>query len=349
MCTLEDALKQQARRLGFDLVGIAAATDAETYETFRHWLDQGHAGDMAYLERHADAHRHPAAVLEGVRTVIMLAMNYRPPHDEHQEPPPASGRVARYARGVDYHDLLWQRLDALLAWVRRQQPDSRGRGVVDTAPLLERDFARRAGLGWFGKNTMLLNKHLGSYFFLAALLLDVVLTPDPPHTAQHCGTCTACLDACPTNAFVAPSQLDARRCISYLTIELRGPIVEDLRPLVGDWAFGCDVCQEVCPWNRKAPPGKEPALQEHYPDGNVDLVELLQLSAEEFRRQFRASPIWRPRRSGMLRNAALVLGNRGDPSAVPALERAAHDEDPVVRDAAQWALARIRQRHGADI
>jgi epoxyqueuosine reductase len=349
MSTLEDALKQQARRLGFDLVGIAAATDAETYETFRYWLDQGHAGDMAYLQRHADAHRHPGAILEGVRTVVMLGMNYKPPHDAEQEPPPGSGRVARYARGVDYHDLLWRRLDELLAWVRWQRPGCQGRGVVDTAPLLERDFARRAGLGWFGKNTMLLNKHLGSYFFLAALLLDVVLTPDPPHTAQHCGTCTACLDACPTNAFVAPGQLDARRCISYLTIELRGPVVEDLRPLVGDWAFGCDVCQEVCPWNRKTPAGKEPALQEQYPEGNVDLVELLQLSAEAFRRQFRASPFWRPRRSGMLRNAALVLGNRGDPSAVPALERAAHDADPVVRDAAQWALVRIRQRQGADI
>jgi epoxyqueuosine reductase len=349
MSTLENALKQQARRLGFDLAGIAAATDAETYDVFRQWLEQGHAGDMAYLHRHADARRHPAAVLPEVRSVVMLAMNYQPSQADVQELPPGTGRVARYARGVDYHELLWQRLDELLAWVRQQRPGCQGRGVVDTAPLLERDFARRAGLGWFGKNTMLLDKHLGSYFFLAALLLDVALTPDAAHVAQHCGTCTACLDACPTAAFVGPGRLDARRCISYLTIEQRGPIAEDLRPLLGDWVFGCDVCQEVCPWNRKAPPSAEEAFGRQFPDGSVDLAELLQLTEEQFRVRFRQAPFWRPRRSGMLRNAALVLGNRGAASALPALEMAAHDADPVVREAAEWALRRIRQRQGAGI
>jgi epoxyqueuosine reductase len=344
MSTLEHTLKQQARRLGFDLAGIAAATDAETYGTFRQWLEQGHAGDMAYLHRHADARRHPAAVLPAVRSVVMLAMNYQPASADAAELPPGTGRIARYARGVDYHELLWRRLDELLAWIRQQRPGCQGRGVVDTAPLLERDFARRAGLGWFGKNTMLLHKHLGSYFFLAALLLDVDLTPDPPHAAQHCGTCTACLDACPTDAFVAPGQLDARRCISYLTIELRGPVAEDLRPLLGDWVFGCDVCQEVCPWNRKAPATEEEAFRQQFPDGSIDLVELLQLSEEQFRARFRQAPFWRPRRSGLLRNAALVLGNRGATAALPALEKAADDADPVVREAAQWAVRRIRQR-----
>jgi epoxyqueuosine reductase len=304
---------------------------------------------MTYLHRHADARRHPAAVLADVRSVVMLAMNYMPPVPDPPAGPAGTGRVARYARGVDYHELLWRRLDELLAWIEQQRPDCRGRGVVDTAPLLERDFARRAGLGWFGKNTMLLHKHLGSYFFLAALLLDVALTPDPPHAAQHCGSCTACLDACPTDAFVGPGQLDARRCISYLTIELRGPIEHELRPLLGDWVFGCDVCQEVCPWNRKAPPAPATAFHEHYPHGTVDLIELLQLSEEQFRARFRHSPFWRPRRSGMLRNAALVLGNRGEASAVPALTRAAADADPVVRDAARWALGRIRQRQDGTI
>lgn len=349
MSTFEEQLKEQARALGFDLAGIAAAAEADTYAAFRGWLDEGHAGAMDYLERHAEARRHPGSILADVRSVVMLGMNYHPDPGEDPPPAPGVGRIARYARGVDYHDLLWQRLDALLAWVRQRRPGCQGRGIVDTAPLLERDFARRAGLGWFGKNTMLLNKHFGSYFFLAALLLDLDLEPDAPHTAQHCGTCTACLDACPTSAFVGPGQLDARRCISYLTIELRGPIAAELREPMGEWVFGCDICQEVCPWNRKAPPGAEPAFQEHFPNGTLDLIALLDLSEEEFRRRYRHSPLWRPRRSGMLRNAAIVLGNRGDVAALPALERAAGDGDAVVSEAARWALDRVRQRQGGTI
>jgi len=231
-----------------------------------------------------------------------------------------------------------------LEWIQGQAPGCRGRGVVDTAPLLERDFARRAGLGWFGKNTMLLNKRLGSYFFLGALLLDLELTPDPPHETSHCGTCTACLDACPTRAFVEPGVLDSRRCISYLTIELRGPIPEDLREPMGDWLFGCDVCQEVCPWNRKAPPGMEPALQARDDLMAINLVELLSLSEVEFRQRFQGTAIMRAKRSGLLRNAAILLGNRGDSAALPALHQALGDSDPVVREAVHWAIHKIRAR-----
>jgi epoxyqueuosine reductase len=215
--------------------------------------------------------------------------------------------------------------------------------VVDTAPLLERDFARRAGLGWFGKNTMLLNKRLGSYFFLGALLLDIELQADPPHETSHCGTCTACLDACPTQAFVGPGQLDSRRCISYLTIELRGSIPEDLREPMEDWLFGCDVCQEVCPWNRKAPLGTAPDLQVRAELEAIDPTELLGLSAEEFRQRFRGTALTRAKRSGLLRNAAIILGNQGDPAALPALRRALTDPEPVIREAAQWAIERIQQ------
>jgi epoxyqueuosine reductase len=254
--------------------------------------------------------------------------------------------VARYARGLDYHDVLRARLNRLLDWVRGEAPGCTGRGVVDTAPLLERDFARRAGLGWFGKNTMLLNKRLGSYFFLGALLLDLELTPDPAHEAAHCGTCTACLDACPTQAFPAPGQLDARLCISYLTIELRGPVPEELRPQLGDWLFGCDVCQEVCPWNRKAPAGAEPAFAARPDLEAVDPVELLGLSKEAFRRRFRGTALMRSKRGGLLRNAAFVLGNRGDPAALPALRRALADPEPLVREAAEWAIGRILARGG---
>jgi epoxyqueuosine reductase len=284
-----------------------------------------------------------------VRSIVMVALNY----NDAQAParalpaPAPTGRVARYALGRDYHDVLREKLNELLAWIKERVPECRGRAVVDTAPLLERDFARRAGLGWFGKNTMLLNKRIGSYFFLGALLLDVALQPDPPHETAHCGACTACLDACPTDAFPRPGELDARKCISYLTIELRGDIPVDLRQPMGDWIFGCDVCQEVCPWNRKAPTTTEPDFQPRPDLQQVDLVELLSLSDEAFRKRFRGTALMRARRSGLLRNAAIALGNGGAVDALPALERAAGDADPVVRAAAVWAVARLRNARQA--
>src|SRR3954469_17060754 len=221
----ESRLKDQARAAGFALVGIARAGPADDFARLREWLDRGYAGEMTYMPRHADARRHPAAVLPAVRSVVMVGMEYGGPGSgvwglgaegfspRPQAPDPRPGKIARYARGPDYHDVLRDRLNRLLAAVQRHAPSCRGRGVVDTAPLLERDYARRAGLGWFGKNTMLINKRRGSYFFLAALLTDLELRPDEPRTAAHCGTCTACLDACPTEAFAGPGLLDARRCI----------------------------------------------------------------------------------------------------------------------------------------
>jgi epoxyqueuosine reductase len=283
-------------------------------------------------------------VLPEVRSVVMVGRSYQPSEEVENPANGVPGRVARYARGADYHDVLRRHLLALLAWLQAERPGCRGRAVVDTAPLLERDFARRAGLGWFGKNTMLLNKHLGSYLFLGALLVDVELQPDAPHATQHCGTCTACLDACPTAAFPAPYRLDARRCISYLTIELRGPMPEELRPGVGDWLFGCDVCQEVCPWNRKAPPGADPELQGPPGAEALDAVAVLALTEEEFRRQFRGTALTRAKRRGLARNAAVVLGNCGDARALPALRRALADPEPSVRDAAQWAIDAIERR-----
>jgi epoxyqueuosine reductase len=347
MSGLEDQIKEYARRLGFDLVGIAAATEAETHGFFRDWLGRGWAGEMRYLERQARARRHPESILRGVRSIVMVGLNYKPPEPAAAAPAGLTGRVARYARGADYHDVLWQRLDDLLAHIRSVVPGCAGRSVVDTAPLLERDFGRRAGLGWFGKNTMLLHKHLGSYFFLGALLVDVELQPDRAHEAQHCGTCTACLDACPTHAFPGPGQLDAQRCISYLTIELRGPVEPALRPPMGDWVFGCDICQEVCPWNRKATVASEVIFRQDYPEGRLDLESLLGMSEEEFRRRFRHTPFWRPRRAGMLRNAAIALGNRGDALALPALEKATRDADEIVREAARWAIEQIHKNQGS--
>jgi epoxyqueuosine reductase len=345
METLEDRLRQQARALGFELVGIAPASPADGFARLRDWLARGFAGTMDFLQRHADAHCHPAAILPEVRSVVMVGLNYKPAAED--DPPGGGrGRVARYARGADYHDVLRERLGRLLGWLQGERPGCRGRAVVDTAPLLERDFARRAGLGWFGKNTMLLNQRLGSYFFLGALLVDLALEPDAPFESAHCGTCTACLDACPTAAFAGPGLLDARRCISYLTIELKGQVPEDLRPGLGDWVFGCDICQEVCPWNRKAPPGTDPALGATADLESLDLAALLGMSAEEFRRRFRGTALTRAKRRGLLRNAALVLGNAGDPAALPALRRARDDPEPLVREAAAWAIARIEEKAG---
>jgi epoxyqueuosine reductase len=354
---LESRLKSAAQQLGFTLVGIAPATEADGFARYEAWLDAGHAGEMAYLERRRAERRHPRAVLPGARSVLMVGLEYFEcgvrnsergmenssliPRSEFRTP--HSGQVARYARGPDYHRLIWDRLNALADWLRREVPGCQAAGVTDTAPLLERDFARRAGLGWFGKNTMLINKRRGSFFFLGALLTDLELRPDSPHAASHCGTCTACLDACPTRAFPEPGVLDARRCVSYLTIELRSPIPEELREGVGDHLFGCDVCQEVCPWNRHA--GAGPVAFPVDPDlAALDPVELLGLSDEEFRRRFRHTSLSRAKRGGLLRNAAIVLGNVGDAGALPALEHATTDANEVIAEAARWAIARIRQR-----
>jgi epoxyqueuosine reductase len=345
MNDLAGSLKQEARRLGFDLVGIAQASEAETFAFFREWLEKGYAGEMGYMSRHARARHHPSSILPNVRSVVMTGMNYHV-EPETGDPGRLAGKVARYALGTDYHEVLRDRLKRLLNWVHEQVPGAWSRAVVDTAPLLERDFARRAGLGWFGRNTMLLNKKLGSYFFLGALLLDIALPSDVPHEAAHCGTCTACLDACPTEAFPAPGVLDARRCLSYLTIELRGSVPEDLRPHFKEWAFGCDICQEVCPWNRKAPFTKEPAFAPRDDLLGLDLIELLSLTEEEFRMRFQGTALLRAKRPGLIRTAALILGNRGDVTALPALARARDDPDPIIRDACTWAINRL-QKHNS--
>ncbi len=357
-------MRDRAAALGFTLFGIAPATDADGFGRFCDWLDKGYAGGMDYLHEYREERRHPRSVVESVQSVVMLGMEYQSgigddgsmvsqsEPDTRQPIPDTRGRVAKYARGPDYHRFIWDRVNELSAWLMAEVPGCFAHGVADTAPILERDFARRAGLGWFGKNTMLINKHRGSFFFLSAFLTDLNLTPSEPHTASHCGTCTACLDACPTRAFPEPGVLDAARCISYLTIELRGPIPEELREPVGDWLFGCDVCQDVCPWNVRSPLPlvgeglgvRESAFPVHPDLVTLDPIELLGLSKAEFKMRFQHTSLWRAKRTGLLRNAAIVLGNTGDERAIPALERATADEDEVIRGAAAWAIGRIRQR-----
>lgn len=338
---LEHDLRAAARAIGFELVGIAPAVTPPGFPDFLGWLEAGHAGSMQYLPNRRDAYEHPRHVLETVRSVVMLGLNYRTA--EPVDPTLGEGRVSRYAWGSgDYHDVIRGRLKQLGNWLHDRVPGCRTRGVVDTAPLLERDFARLAGLGWFGKNTMLIDKRVGSWLFLAGLLTDVELEPDEPHHASHCGTCTRCLEACPTDAFPEPYVLDARRCISYLTIELRDALPPpELRAGMGDWLFGCDVCQDVCPWNRKAPVATEPAFPPSERLNPADAVELLSLDADTFRSRFRKTPLWRPGRAGILRNACLVLGNSGDRTFVPPLAIALADDEPLIRAAAAWALGQL--------
>jgi epoxyqueuosine reductase len=338
---LEHHLKAQAYALGFDLVGIARLGPAETADAFEEWIGRGYAGEMHYLPRGAEKRRDSRLPYEGATSAVVVALGYG-----GREP---AGPVARYARGDDYHDLMVARLRELHAWVdeRLGRPVA-GKAYVDTGPILERDLARRAGLGWFGKNTNLIHPRLGSFFFLGALLLDLELAPDAPFEADRCGSCTRCLDACPTGAFVGPHTLDATRCISYLTIELRGAIPEPLRERMGGLAYGCDVCQDVCPYNHKfATELAEPAFAARPALSGKDArslaLELLAMSQPEFSAAFKGSPMKRAKLRGLKRNAAVVLGNVGNPEDVDVLTRALDDPEPLVREHAEWALARLRQ------
>ncbi|MCA9065215.1 MAG: tRNA epoxyqueuosine(34) reductase QueG [Planctomycetaceae bacterium] len=332
-------LRQTAAELGFCHLGIAPAVEPAGFAHLQQWLQQAYDADMTWISRRQDAYRSPQGVMPTTRTVIMAAMNY---YDGR--PAPQGPRVARYAQGSsDYHDVLRSRLRRLADVLHNCFAEAKTRIVVDTAPLLERDFARMAGIGWFGKNTMLISRQSGSWFFLGAILTDLVLPPDQPFETNHCGTCTRCLDACPTNAFPEPGVLDARRCISYLTIERRGlPIPAELRSGIGDWVFGCDVCQEVCPWNRFAPEDTLSELASTDQRNSVDCLELLRLTDTDFGLRFRKTPFERPGRSGLLRNAAIVLGNRRELQAEPDLINLLADDDAVLRGAAAWALGQLQ-------
>ena len=331
---LTQAVKARALEVGFDRVAVGPAGPAEHAARFDAWLDAGYAGGMGYLARTRVERGDPEQLLPGCRSVVALALAYGPREDD-----PSWRAVSRYARGRDYHDLMRPRLAALVDYLREAGgPAITSRAAVDTSAVLERDLAARAGLGWIGKNTNLIAVGGGSYFFIGTVLTTAALVADGP-AADHCGTCTACLDACPTRAFVGPWVLDARRCLAYLTIEHRGDVADEWKPEMREWLFGCDVCQEVCPWNRKAPSAREPALAPSAPLPSLEA--LLEMDEATFRARFRGSAMSRARRAGLARNAALMLGNRGDRAAAPALRRALDDPDAGVRSAAAWALARL--------
>jgi len=343
------ALRQRALELGFDALRITDASAPEHAAQFRDWLAEGRHGEMAYLQRNSGKRMNPQQVLPGARSVVCVAASYATRAENLPGPPTSTepvdnpGVVARYARFADYHEVMGERLKSLTFFLDSQASGVRSLWYVDTGPLLERDLAQRAGLGFIGKHTNLISRELGNWFFLGEILTTLELEPDLPEK-NRCGRCTRCITACPTQAIIAPFQLDARRCISYLTIELKGSIPVELRPAIGNRIYGCDDCLEVCPWNRFAREGS--LMKPHACEdlGQIELLDLLALDEAGFKRRFAGTPILRTRRRGLLRNVCVALGNVGDASVLPALERAASDPEPLIAEHARWAVERITNK-----
>ncbi len=333
-------IKTEASRLGFDAVGCAPAAAAPD-ERLKRWLELGYQGQMAYMERNQDKRLDPGLVLEGARTILSLALNYRHdyrlPYDD-----PSRGAVSRYASGDDYHDVIRERLEDLLGAIQALAPAARGRCYVDTGPVMDKHWAVQSGLGWLGKHSNVLSKQAGSWFFLGEILLDIELEYDLP-VPDHCGTCTRCIEACPTEAIVAEGVVDSRRCISYLTIELREDIPEALRESMGNLIFGCDICQDVCPWNSKAPLSTVAQFAPREVNRAPSLKELSRLTPEEFSRRYRKSPIKRSKWRGLMRNVAVAMGNSGDLSMLDDLRRMARQPDELVSRHARWAIGRLQE------
>ncbi|MDE0835054.1 MAG: tRNA epoxyqueuosine(34) reductase QueG [Akkermansiaceae bacterium] len=338
----EKTVKAWAAELGFDDCRIAPAKIATHADDFHQWLADGRNGDMAWLERNPARRADPREVLPGCKSVITLAINYYTGESPFPENHPADYRIARYSWNNDYHDLVEKRLAVFDA--KLKELGGTQRYYVDTGPVLERDFATDAGLGWSGKSTVQIHRHLGTWFFLAELLTTLDLAPDKPF-GDHCGKCTRCITACPTQAITAPHKLDARRCISYLTIENKGSIPIEFRRAIGDRIYGCDDCLDACPWNRFAKESREISFQARPEIFSHTLRDFLSMDAEDFRRVFAKSPIKRIKRPRFLRNVCVALGNTGSPADLPALEIAKNDSDPLISEHAAWAISEITVRN----
>lgn len=340
-----------AAGLGFAPVGITTADPPERRAFLREWLSKGYSGEMAYLERYEALRQDPKLLLDGARSIVLVGLNYARRLDA-SSCDPSRTRFAAYALGDDYHDVMRSKLTRLLDGIRALAPEVNGRICVDSAPLMERDLAQRAGLGWYGKNTCLINTERGSLFLIGALLLTIGLEPDPPAVGA-CGTCAICLNACPTGALVAPYTLDARKCISYLTIEQKGSISADLRERSGNWVFGCDVCQDVCPFNHprtnaplRAAPTSEPRFAARQWAASPPLTGLLRMSHETFRQAYQGSPVTRAKWRGMMRNACTAAGNSSDATLIEPLTDLAHGGDEMIAEHARWAIKRIKAGAG---
>jgi epoxyqueuosine reductase len=355
---IKEQLKLAALELGFDLAGVAGVADTPEHRFFPEWIAEHRAGEMKYLEARNEADELKRASLSNAvpwaRSVVLCAVNYNAdaPYSSHAGTP-SQGWISRYAWPQrDYHDVVLKRLRTLEA---RLMDMCSERGVaaprswcyVDTGPVIERIFAKYAGIGWIGKNTCVLNEKLGSWLFLGVLLTSLELPPDLP-TADHCGSCTRCIDACPTHAFPAPYQMDATKCIAYLTIELKGTVPEDLRPGIGRQVFGCDICQDVCPWNRHAPTASLPEFQPRPELVNPEMEWLAALNEEQFREVFRGSPVKRAKFGGLRRNVVIAMANSGDARFLPILQQLCNDPDAVVAEHARWGAEYLAQSHGRD-
>jgi epoxyqueuosine reductase len=344
---LKARLDSFAREIGFDSCRVAACDPPVHVKEFREWLRDDAQGEMNYMQRGEEKRCDPQKILPGARSIVALALNYfQGGAADRAAAIGRTGRIARYAWGEDYHDLIEAKLnkiDKFLHSFGGQQ-----KWYVDTGPVLERDHAAQAGIGWHGKSTMLIDETLGTWFFLAEILTTLELPPDDP-VANRCGTCERCITACPTGAITAPHRLDARRCISYLTIELKNAIPAELRPLMGDRIFGCDDCLDACPWNRFARTSRETAFSARRSTTGMSLREYLNLTDAEFQELFRKSPIKRIKRRGFLRNVCVALGNVGDLSDIPALERRVADPEPLIAEHAAWAIQQIRDRQKQEL
>ena len=340
--SLTSLLREKASELGFELVGAIPVSRSKTINIYNAWLKKGYAGSMAYLERHAELKEDPRQLLPETMSLLALGFNYKTADPSEKVNNPDIGCISRYAWGDDYHELIRSKLSTLEDFLCRELNAGKlSRSFVDSGPVLEREVAQRAGLGWIGKHSNLINWKKGSWFFLAELLVDVELETDLTFTRVDCGSCTICIEACPTDAIIADRTLDARLCISYLTIELKGAIPLELRPKMANLIFGCDICQQVCPWNKDAPQSQETGLQPRPENVAPQLLDLMKLDQAAFSNRFRKSPIKRTKRRGFLRNVAVALGNWAHVDAIPALSLGLADEEALIRAHAAWALGQI--------
>jgi len=341
---LTKKIKEYCHKIGFELVAIVPAEKAQTVGFYEDWLSKGFNGEMDYLKRHLEKKREPASLLDGARSIICLGINYFTTDIPDSRKKDCSlGIISRYAWGLDYHEVIKQKLEDLHSFIEFVfRSNIKAKICVDTVPILEREFANRAGIGWIGKNCNLINREYGSYIFLAELIIDKDLIYDDIEIKERCGTCTRCIDACPTGALLSPRTLDSRKCISYLTLEYKGIIPREFRKAIGNRIFGCDICQEVCPWNRNTKPTKEKDFFPRKMRTTPNLQDLMLLSDNEFRNLFKNSPIKRIKRQRFLRNVAIAIGNSSEPLFISTLIEALKDNEPLVRVHVAWALGEYK-------